>query len=85
MVDVLPEGPASQTGPELFRFGNIVAFHPQNSVVLYVKLEGASPAAVEGGSGADDLNVAIGLADYVIAHLFFPLAKNIFNLLNFEL
>ena len=37
MVDVLPEGPASQTGPELFGFGNIVAFHPQNSVVLYVQ------------------------------------------------
>jgi hypothetical protein len=70
MVDILPEGPATQTGPELFRFGNIVAFHPQKSVVLYVQLKGASPAAVKGGCGADDFNITIGLIDTFIAHVF---------------
>jgi hypothetical protein len=69
MVDVLSEGPATQTGSELFRFGNIVAFHPQNPVVLYVQLKGASPAAVKGGCGADDFNTPIGLADTFIAHV----------------
>jgi len=60
VVDVLPEGPASQAGPELIRFRNVVAFDSQNSIVFDMQLEGASPATVKGRSGADDLNAIIG-------------------------
>ena len=43
------------------------------------KLEGASPAAVKGGCGTDDFNIAIGLADYVIAHLFLLIIRTLFE------
>jgi hypothetical protein len=69
MVDILPEGPASQTGPELLRFRNIVAFNPQNSIVFDMQLERTSPTAIKGRSGADNCYIIIGLADYVVAHL----------------
>jgi hypothetical protein len=59
----------------LFRFRNIVALDAQNPIVFHVQLKGASPTAIEGGSGADDLNITIGLADYFIAHLSLLLTK----------
>jgi hypothetical protein len=75
VVDVLAEGPASQAGPELIRFSNIVAFDSQNPIVFYVQLKGASPPAIEGGSGADDLNIPVGLADILIVHFSLRLRK----------
>jgi len=75
MMDVLPESPASQTGPELSRFLNIVALDPQNPIVLHMQLERAAPTTVKGGSGADDFYITIGLIDTFIAHCS-PLTKN---------
>jgi hypothetical protein len=68
MVDILPECPATQTGPELLRFANIVALDPHNSIVFDMQLERAASAAVEGGCGAYDFNITIRLTDIFIAH-----------------
>jgi hypothetical protein len=75
MVNVLPQGPASQAGPELLRFRNIVALDPQNSIILYMQSERASPTTVKSGGGADDCYIIIGLADHVIAHLSLPIIE----------
>jgi hypothetical protein len=68
MVDILPEGPASQTGSELLRFGNIVAFNPQNPIVPDMQPERTAPAAVESGRGSENFNFAIGLVHTFTTH-----------------
>jgi hypothetical protein len=78
MVNVLSEGPASQTGPELLRFRNIVALDAQDAIVFYVQLKRASPTTVKGRSGTDDFNIAIGLAVSFITHLYLQHALTIF-------
>jgi hypothetical protein len=70
VVDVLPEGPASQAGAQLFGLGNIVAFNPQDPVVLYVQLKGASAAAVKGGRGANDFDTVLTRAAVGLGHIF---------------
>jgi hypothetical protein len=73
MMDVLAEGPASQAGPELLRFRNIVTFNPQDTVVLHVQLERAAATTIKRACGADDFNIVFFLAGISIAHFFLPL------------
>jgi hypothetical protein len=68
VVDVLPEGPASQAGAQLFGLFGVIPLDSKNAVVFDVQANRASAAAVKSGRGADDFYIAIRLADTFIAH-----------------
>jgi hypothetical protein len=59
MVNIFAQGPAPQTGPQLARLFNVIAFHSQNAVVFDMQPQGASAAAVKGGCGSNDSDARI--------------------------
>jgi hypothetical protein len=69
-VDILPEGPASQAGAQLFGLFGVISLDSKDAVVLDMQANRASAAAVKSGGGADDFYIAIRLADSFIAHFF---------------
>jgi len=68
VVDVLPEGPASQAGAQLFGLSGVIPLDSEDAVVFDVQANGASAAAVKSGRGADDFYTAIRLAATFIVH-----------------
>jgi hypothetical protein len=72
MVDHLSVGPAAQTGPELFRFRTLIAFHPDDPVPLYMQPERAPAPAIKAGSGSDDLDFVAVRTGIGCTHGYLP-------------
>jgi hypothetical protein len=68
VVDVLPEGPASQAGAQLFGLFGVIPLDSEDAVIFDVQANRASAAAVKSGRGANDFYIAICLADTFFAH-----------------
>jgi hypothetical protein len=69
MVNHLAVGPAPETGSELFRFVCVIAFHPDDPVVLNMQSQGTTPATIKGGRGPYDFYFLIGRIHILIIHI----------------
>jgi hypothetical protein len=72
MMDHLTVRPTPQTGSELMGFLSIVALHPEDPVVFYIKFEGASPTAIKGRGGPYDFYPVVVVAILILFHPLSP-------------